>query len=658
MNCSKFAELFFKKHENDISEKDNELFEKHYNECDDCKMYYDDYIDMMDSLKNLEQLEPPKGLKENIINKVNKEKRSEKNLIRVDFKKYSTMVAMLVFAVIVFYPMISSFWEIQQIRQSISSAQQSKLNIVGAENGVSNDEPPTPMLRSVLPETTNDDAENSDANTGDLAASSQLFNSPYGVEKYNFDNYEVVDVSYIYIARNIDNFRYMIEEIHNNPKYTVDSLNINNDYYNITGSVEKEWYDQSKGYLEQSMLVDKTLNVNNIKYDVLEKKAEIQSYIDQMMWLESELQNDLSEYEKQIINKKLVEIQAELEFADDELSKMYEETQQVHFKILVEDMFSARGIIPVGDRVTNSIGKSMPHIIVISLVLLLSLIISSNIARKDVEKKYVMEKVYWYGFVGYLCVISIITFTYVPVKQLTMSVDYGDSGVIKYNTDLNFLEEEKIVINASDFDDYVLYLSELVTKENVTTVHETINNANISGGDLGYANFVVMVDKQQYENLYNEINLNNKHNIQVETIQPDGTVYKGLMEELETKEKEREKLLKELNQETELGLIVQIKQEIIQYDGDILNTQDKMQFINDNKNKILLNYTIRESEPKIIQTSQDLFNGVFTFIYILASDIAIVLIRALFPFILFYLAYKANDLIFDKYEEDKKNKKD
>ncbi len=125
MGCEKNRDLFSDYIENQLDKNELKIFEKHMEECDDCRNEFYKLEKMILKIKQIKDLEPPKELKSKIVTKVIAEENKRLNAKILNFRKYSSLAAtfILVFVGFVFYKSFgNSALENDNIQQMHSNA--------------------------------------------------------------------------------------------------------------------------------------------------------------------------------------------------------------------------------------------------------------------------------------------------------------------------------------------------------------------------------------------------------------------------------------------------------------------------------------------------------------------------------------------------------
>ena len=100
MDCEKIRDLFSEYIEHQLEEKETVLFEKHMEECQQCRNEFYKFEKMIIRLKAIKDIDPPKELKDKIMKKVVSEENKKLTAKIINFRKYASVAA--VFLILVF----------------------------------------------------------------------------------------------------------------------------------------------------------------------------------------------------------------------------------------------------------------------------------------------------------------------------------------------------------------------------------------------------------------------------------------------------------------------------------------------------------------------------------------------------------------------------
>lgn len=96
MDCEIIRDLFSEYIENQLDEENLKLFEKHMEECQECRNEFYKFEKMLIRIKAIKDIEPPKELKNKIMNKVISEENKKLNAKIINFRKYLSIASVFI----------------------------------------------------------------------------------------------------------------------------------------------------------------------------------------------------------------------------------------------------------------------------------------------------------------------------------------------------------------------------------------------------------------------------------------------------------------------------------------------------------------------------------------------------------------------------------
>lgn len=102
MECKKFRDLFSDYIDHQLNKEELKIFEKHMEECTECRNEFYKFEKMLLKLKQIKDFEPPKVLKSKIMTSVMSEENKRLNAKILNFRKYSSVAATFIIAFIGF----------------------------------------------------------------------------------------------------------------------------------------------------------------------------------------------------------------------------------------------------------------------------------------------------------------------------------------------------------------------------------------------------------------------------------------------------------------------------------------------------------------------------------------------------------------------------